>query len=172
MRGIQSAAVAVWACGVISNVSATEFNVDSATQQDMIPADAKETKIADLGWGKEYWFTTERKYPSFAFGTDDLARWTARGFHVCKTSHPAWDSYVDARSKEQFRRFTKAVVLYDGARLVVLTGEYRSSNPSVIAAGELGPIDTTTQIGMVMVYGPIKEVTEQIMATEGADCRQ
>jgi hypothetical protein len=159
------------ACFVIPNVRAAEFNLDSATQEDMIPADAKEPKIADLGWGKEYWFTAERKYPTFAFGIDELARWKARGFRVCKISQPEWDSYVDARSNKQIRRFTKAMVLYNGARLVVLTGEYRSTNPSVIAAGELGPIDTTTQIGMVMVYGPIKEATEQIMAAQGADCR-
>jgi hypothetical protein len=166
-----NALIAIFLLTLASVSNAIGFDLDSAKQDELLPPDAANTKNFNLGWGKQISFSVERKYPLFAFQEADLEVWRKRGFRACKLQTNGWGSIVDKTGREAVRRFTKNMMLYDGSRLVLLVGQYSSSDPRLLDSRFAGGPDSTKQFGTMMVYGKSQEIVDQIIATEQADCR-
>ena len=64
----------------------------------------------------------------------------------------------------------KQMLLFNGARRVLLSGEYRSTRSDSLEIEYAGESDSSNQVGTLMIYADSKELSDQITSTLSAVC--
>lgn len=129
----------------------------------VLPADAQDVVKDRVGASDQILFKVKRRYPTFAFSDETIARLAKDGWKKCSSPSDDWSSFVDMASGSSLRIHQKVLHLKKSDRVLVLIGRYTSPGPTRAGRQVESPPASDEQIANVIgIKGTSAELDEAL----------